>query len=127
MEAAIYGLKTGEVTKTPIKIGDNWYIVGVNSREEAKTEEFAKTRDQLMEQKVTEKRGQIFSDYVASIKRDMETKGDIKIYQDVLAKLDEATPDSDGAPTAPNGSQQIPADIQRQIQEQLQKQTQQGK
>lgn len=124
LEDAIYALKTGEVTKTPIKIGDNWYVVGVNSREEAKTEEFAKTRDQLMEQKVSEKRGQIFTDYLASVKRDMEAKKDIVIYQDVLAKLD-VTDDTDtNAPQSPSKSQ-IPPELQRQIQEQLQKQSQQ--
>ncbi len=122
LEDAIYALKTGEVTKTPIKIGDNYYIVGVNSREEAKTEEFAKTRDQLMEQKVSEKQGQIFSDYLASVKRDMEAKKDIVIYQDVLAKLD-ANVDTT-APQSP-GQSQIPPELQRQIQEQLQQQSQQ--
>ncbi|MCY7374581.1 MAG: peptidyl-prolyl cis-trans isomerase [Pyrinomonadaceae bacterium] len=122
LEDAIYALKTGEVTKTPVKIGDNYYIVGVNSREEAKTEEFAKTRDQLMEQKLSEKRGQIFTDYLASIKRDMEAKKDIVIYQDVLAKLD-AVADTDAPP--PSSSQQISPELQRQIQEQLQKQSQQ--
>ncbi len=127
LEDAIYALKTGEVTKTPIKIGDNWYVVGVNSREEAKTEEFAKTRDQLIEQKLAEKQGKIFSDYVASVKRDMETKKDLVIYQDVLAKLDEAKSDDD-APTAP-GQSQIPPELQRQIQQQIQQQqqTQQSK
>lgn len=119
LEDAIYALKPGEVTKTPIKIGDNFYIVGVNSREEAKTEEFAKTRDQLMQQKLAEKQGQIFSDYVAKVKRDMEAKNDLVLYQDVIAKLDTAT--ETDAPTAPGGSQ-IPPELQRQIQEQLQQQ-----
>ncbi len=121
LEDAIYALKAGEVTKTPIKIGDNYYIVGVNSREEAKTEEFAKTRDQLVEQKLSEKRSRIFSDYMASVKREMETKKDIVIYPDVLAKLDALAPAD--APTAPQS--QIPPELQRQIQEQMQKQQQQ--
>ena len=127
LEDAIHALKTGEVTKTPVKIGDNFYIVGVNSREEAKTEEFAKTRDQLIEQKQAEKQGQIFGDYIASVKRDMEAKKDLVIYQDVLAKLDEAKSDDD-TPTAPGGSQ-IPPELQRQIQQQIQQQqqTQQSK
>ena len=124
LEDAIYALKVGEATKTPIKIGDNWYVVGVNSREEAKTEEFAKTRDQLMEQKVSGKRGQIFTDYLASVKRDMEAKKDIVIYQDVLAKLD-TTGDDDTAAPKPPGQSQIPPELQKQIQEQLQKQSQQ--
>ena len=91
LEDAIYGLKAGEVTKTPIKINDNWYVVAVNSREEADLTEFAKERDQLVEAKLKEKRGQIFSDYLASMRREMETKGEIKIYKDVLAKLEETT------------------------------------
>ena len=91
LEDAIYGLKAGEVTKTPIKINDNWYVVGVNNREEADLTEFAKERDQLVEAKLKEKRGQIFSDYLASMRREMETKGEIKIYKDVLAKLEETT------------------------------------
>jgi peptidyl-prolyl cis-trans isomerase D len=90
LEDAVFGLRVGEVTKTPVKIGDNWYVVGVREREEASTEDFAKQRDDLVEGKLTEKRGRVFSDYLASKRHEMETKGDIKIYKDALAKLDEA-------------------------------------
>ncbi|MCY7346633.1 MAG: peptidyl-prolyl cis-trans isomerase, partial [Pyrinomonadaceae bacterium] len=118
LEAAIFNLKTGEVTKTPVKIGDNWYVVGVNSREEAKMDDFAKERDNLVEQKVSEKRGQIFTDYLASVRREMETKGDIKIYEDALTKLDEATPETE----SPQSQQQK---MQQQLQQQIQQQMQQ--
>ncbi|MCA1624690.1 MAG: peptidyl-prolyl cis-trans isomerase [Acidobacteria bacterium] len=91
LEDAIYAMKPGEVTKTPVKMGDSWFIVGVNNREEANMDEFAKQREELVEAKVTEKRGQVFSDYLASVRREMETTGDIKIYQDALTKLDETT------------------------------------
>ncbi|CAA9409091.1 MAG: hypothetical protein AVDCRST_MAG74-2159 [uncultured Pyrinomonadaceae bacterium] len=121
LEEAIYNLKAGEVTKTPIQIGDNWYVVGVNSREEAKMEEFAKERDRLVEQKLTEKRGQIFTDYLGAVRREMETKGDIKIYQDVLAKLDEGD-DADAPQNAQQLQQQM---LQQQIQQQIQQQQQQ--
>lgn len=121
LEEAIYNLKAGEVTKTPIQIGDNWYIVGVNSREEAKMEEFAKEREQLVEQKLLEKRGQVFTDYLGAIRREMETKGDIKIYQDVLAKLDEG----DDAETPQNSQQLQQQMLQQQIQQQIQQQQQQ--
>lgn len=94
LEDAIYGLKAGEVTKTPIKINDNWYVVAVNNREEANLTEFAKERDQLVEAKLREKRGQIFSDYLTSLRREMEAKGEIKIYKDALAKL-ESTPQTE--------------------------------
>lgn len=116
LEDAIYNLKAGEVTKTPIMIGDNWYIVGVNSREDASMEEFAKERDRIIQQKLSEKRGQVFSDYVGSLRREMEAKGDIKIYQDALAKLDEVSD------TQTPQNQGIPPELQQQIQQQMEQQ-----
>ena len=94
LEDAIYALKPGEITKTPIKINDNWYIVGLSSREEADLTEFTKQRDQLIEAKLREKRGQVFSDYLASLRREMEAKGEIKIYKDALEKID-GTPETE--------------------------------
>ena len=88
LEDAIYALKAGEVTKKPVKIGDNWYVVGVNNREEANMDDFAKQRDELVEAKLKEKRGQVFSDYLASLKRELEDKKEITIYQEALDKLD---------------------------------------
>ena len=90
LENAIYGLKPGEVTETPIKIGDDWFVVGVNSREEANMDDFTKQRDQLIQSKLTEKRGKVFQDYLASRKQEMEAGGEIKIYQDALAKIKDA-------------------------------------
>ena len=87
LEDAIYGLKQGELTKTPVKIGDDWYVVGVNSREEANTEDFAKQREQLIQSKLAEKRGQVFQDYITNKKQEMEANGEIKIYQDALSKI----------------------------------------
>lgn len=101
LENAIFGLKEGEVTKMPLRVGDNWYIVGVNKREDAKQEEFAKQRDSLIQTSVQQKRGEVFSDYLASTRQKMEAAGNIKIYQDAIAKLDEqsAVP---GMPPMPN-------------------------
>lgn len=88
LENAIYALKEGEVTKTPVKIGENYYIVGVTKREEASMDEFAKQRTTLMEQKLSTKRNEVFSDYLASTKQEMEAAGQITIYNDVVAKID---------------------------------------
>ena len=96
LENAIFAMKAGEVTKTPIKVGDNWVIVGVNKREDANMDEFAKQRDTLMEQMVGQKRGQLYSDYLASLRQKMETAGLIKIYHDVIARLDEGAADPFG-------------------------------
>ena len=120
LETVISGLKVGEVTKTPLRIGDNWYVIGLNSREEPKMEDFAEKRDGLIEQETLRKRQQIFVDYLASIRREMETKGDLKIYQDALAKIEENT--DTGSPDA----QQLPPELREQLQQQMQQQQQQA-
>jgi len=91
LEDAVYALKTGEVTKTPLKVGDNWYVVGVTKREDANMDDFAKQRDELMQAMVQQRRGAVFSDYLAAVRQKMEQSGDIKVYNDVLEKLDAET------------------------------------
>lgn len=91
LEDAVYGLKAGEVTKTPLKVGDNWYVVGVTKREDANMDDFAKQRDQLMQAALQQERGQVFSDYLAAVRQKMEQGGEIKIYNEVLEKLDADT------------------------------------
>lgn len=90
LEDAIYALRPGEATKEAVKIGENYYIVGVTGREEADMEEFAKQRESLTEQMLVRKRGDVFTDYVAATRRRLEAAGQITIYQDVLARIDAA-------------------------------------
>ncbi len=92
LEDAVYALKNGEVTKTPLKVGDNWYVVGVTKREDANTADFAKQRSGIMEGMISKKRSALFSDYLADVKQKMQTAGSIKIYKDALAKVDAPTP-----------------------------------
>ena len=88
LEDALYGMKAGEVTKTPIKLGDGFVIVGVKSREDASMDEFAKQRDTLVEQMLQQKRSAVFSDYLAATRRNLETDGKIVFYPDAIAKID---------------------------------------
>ncbi len=99
LENAVYALKAGEVTKTPLKVGDNWYIVGATTRTDANMGDFAKQRSGLIEQMLSKKRADVFSDYLAATKQKMEAAGSIKVYKDVLDKIDEPLP---GAPTGDN-------------------------
>lgn len=92
LEDAISALKVGEVTKTPIKVGDNYYIVGVTNRIEPNMDDFAKQRDQLSQAMLAMKRGQIYSDYLAGIRQKFDAAGDIKIYKEVVEKIDAAQP-----------------------------------
>ena len=89
LEDAIYSMKEGDSTKTPIKIGESYYVVGVTKREDANMEEFAQERDTLTEQMLTRKRGEVFQDYLAATRLRLEKDGEIKIYNDVIAKLDD--------------------------------------
>ncbi|HTH52252.1 MAG TPA: peptidyl-prolyl cis-trans isomerase [Pyrinomonadaceae bacterium] len=88
LEDAIYSMKSGEVSKTPIKLGDNWYVVGVTNRQDANPGDFAKQRSSLLEQMLTKKRSAVFDDYITAIRRKYESDGSIKIYKDVLTKID---------------------------------------
>jgi peptidyl-prolyl cis-trans isomerase D len=88
LEDAILALKVGESTKTPFKAGDNYYIVGVTGKDEGKMDEFAKQRDQLIQSSLFEQRGQVFEDYLADIKLKMEAAGQIKVYKEVVDKIE---------------------------------------
>jgi parvulin-like peptidyl-prolyl isomerase len=95
-------MKAGETMKQPIKVGESWYVVTVNKREEANMSDFATQRDTLMQQMLQQKRGEVFSEYLEQTRQRMETNGEIKIYPDVLAKLDAAD-----APAVPPVPQQL--------------------
>jgi peptidyl-prolyl cis-trans isomerase D len=84
---AIYNLKAGEVVKEPIKIGDNWVVVGATKRVEADLAEFAKQRESLMQGALQERRGQVFEDYINAVQAKLQSEGRIKIYDDVIARL----------------------------------------
>ncbi len=89
LEDAIYGLQAGGITKTPVKVNDGWYIVGVTAREDANMGDFEKQRDQLRQTMLSEKQSQVYEDYLASVKSEMEAKKEIHIYEEALAKIEE--------------------------------------
>ncbi|HEX8139839.1 MAG TPA: SurA N-terminal domain-containing protein [Pyrinomonadaceae bacterium] len=89
---AVYALKEGEVTRTPVRIGDNWVVIGVTKRTEADLAEFAKQRDQLTQSALSARRNEVFADYITSVQARMQREGRITIYKDVLAKISEDEP-----------------------------------
>jgi peptidyl-prolyl cis-trans isomerase D len=87
----IYNLKEGEVSKTPVKLGDSWVVVAATKRTEADLAEFAKQRDQLTQGLLTTRRNDVFDDYVSAARARLDRDGKVKIYEDVLARnADEA-------------------------------------
>ena len=93
LDEAIYALKSGEVTRAPVKVGDNWVVLGVTNRKEADLAEFSQQREQLMQTMLSTRQNQVFEDYIATTQRRMSQEGKIKIYQDVLASIEEAEPE----------------------------------
>lgn len=101
LEDAIFNLRAGEVTKTPIRAGDGFFIIGVKKREDANMDEFAKQRDSLTEQMLNRKRSEVFENYLSAVRAKMEAAGLITIYDAVIQKIDEA--DTSTAPIPLHG------------------------
>src|SRR5712692_1127233 len=91
----LFNSKAGEVIQKPIFLNSNYLVLGVNKRTEADLAEFAKQRDTLMQTALTERKNQVFEDYLAATQKTMEANGKIKIYKDVLANMqDEEVPEA---------------------------------
>ncbi|HXQ70027.1 MAG TPA: hypothetical protein VN844_06050, partial [Pyrinomonadaceae bacterium] len=104
IDDAIYGLKQGEVSKTPIKVDDKWVIVGIVKRIEPDFSAFNESeRDRLKQQLLGARQNQVFEDYIAKVQEKMKQDGKIKIYEDVLKELDEQQAASAPEPALPPG------------------------
>lgn len=102
LDDAIYSLKEGEVSKTPIKVDDKWVIVGLVKRLEPDFTALASgERDRLKQQLLGARQNQIFEDYISGVEQRMRQDGKIQIYDKVLAQFDELTPAAE--PNFPSG------------------------
>lgn len=90
LDDPLYAAKAGEVLKTPIFLNQNYVVIGVNTRTEADLTEFAKQRDSLMQSALTERKNQVFDDYLTAVQNRMEQDGKITINQAVLAGMKES-------------------------------------
>ena len=92
LDDLVFSLKEGEFSRTPLKVDDNWVIVGVTKRYDADMTGLGLQRDTLRQSMISERQDQLFDDYVAGVQQRMKQDGKIKIYEDVLAQLDEGEP-----------------------------------
>src|SRR6266571_921303 len=90
----LYAAKSGEVLQPPIFLNQNYLVIGVNKKTDADLTEYAKQRDSLMQQALTERKNQVFEDYLNTVKRRMEQAGKIKVYKDVFATIQEEEPEA---------------------------------
>ena len=103
LDEALFALKSGEVSKTPVKVNDSYVVLGVTNRKEADLAEFAKQRDQLTQSALAAKQNQIYEDYISAVQQRLKRDGKIKVYAEVLAGLEESEPE-----VAPPGPGQFP-------------------
>jgi peptidyl-prolyl cis-trans isomerase D len=95
LDDPLYAAKAGEVIQTPIFLNQNYIVLGINTRTEADLAEYAKQRDSLMQSALTERKNQVFEDYLTAVQRSMEQSGKIKVNKDVLAAMqDEEAPEA---------------------------------
>lgn len=86
--------KAGDVL-SPVFLNENYLVIGVTKRTEADMAEFTKQRDTLMETAQSDRKNQVFEDYLAGVQQRMKQDGDIEVYNEVLAQYQEAQPDMD--------------------------------
>ncbi|HEX8557901.1 MAG TPA: SurA N-terminal domain-containing protein [Pyrinomonadaceae bacterium] len=92
LDSAVYALKAGEVTKAPVRVGDRWVVVAVRARKDADPAEFDKQRATLTETALSERRNQMFDDFLVEARRRLDAKGQIELFPERLAQLEEAEP-----------------------------------
>lgn len=92
LDAAVYQLKTGEATRAPVKVGDRWVVVAVKERRDTKPEDFERQKATLTERALRERREQLFDDFIVEARRRLEEKGQIEIYRDALALVEQDEP-----------------------------------
>ena len=101
LDEAVYDLKAGDITRTPVKVGEDWIILGARGRIDADMAAFASQRDQLTRSLISQRQSQVWSDYVAAVQAEMKRQGRIKIYKNVLDTIAEEEP-SAAPPRFPN-------------------------
>ncbi|MGI8917198.1 MAG: peptidyl-prolyl cis-trans isomerase [Pyrinomonadaceae bacterium] len=92
LDEAIFALKEGDVTKTPIKVGDSWVIIGATQRVEPEMATFNPQRVGRTSELLKRRQNQVFDDYIAKVQQRMKQEGKIIIYKEVLASLQEDEP-----------------------------------
>lgn len=93
IDDAIYSLKEGEVSKTPIKVDDKWVIVGVVKRIEPDFTAYSGGENERLKQQLLRARqDQVFEDYISAVEQRMRQAGKVEIYKDVLTRMDASMP-----------------------------------
>jgi peptidyl-prolyl cis-trans isomerase D len=88
LDDPLYAAKAGDVLQ-PILLNSNYIILGVNKKTDADLTEYAKQRDSMMQEALSERKNQIFEDYLNSVMTRLKQSGKIRIYKEVLDAIAE--------------------------------------
>ena len=102
LDDAIYNLKEGEYSRTPIRVDDKWVILGLVKRDNANMATFSAERDRIKLTMLRDRQAQVFEDYITAAQERMKREGKIQIYDKVLARLDAEEPRAQPLPNFPN-------------------------
>jgi len=109
--APIYKLKPGEVLNQPIKTetGDGYAVAALISRKDADMgDAFEKQKKSIEQRLLDDKKTVLFQTYLAETERLLKESGRIKIYDDTISDVLEAS-----APPSPSGLPQRPRPTRR--------------
>jgi hypothetical protein len=92
LDDAIYKLKDGEITKTPVRLDDKWVILGLVKRDNANMAVYSADRERIKQKMLGDRQVQVFADFIYAARKRMESDGKIKIYNEVLTRMEAAEP-----------------------------------
>jgi peptidyl-prolyl cis-trans isomerase D len=84
---ALMALKTGEVAKSPIKVGAAYLIFGATKRTEADLSKLKDDRKNVRASLLSERQQAAYDAYVKAARKRYEDQGRIKIYQNEIDKF----------------------------------------
>ena len=90
LDEGVYALKEGEVSRSPIKVGEK--LGDWDTKRKKRTLPSLRSSDSLTETMMRSRQDQVYEDYVASVVDRLRKENKIKIYEEVLATLEEDEP-----------------------------------
>src|SRR5204863_9831994 len=88
LDDPLWSAKVGDVLQ-PVFLNSNYIVLGVNKRTDGDLTEYAKQRVSLTQQAISERKNQVFVDYLNSVMSGMKQSGKIRIYKEVLDTMAE--------------------------------------
>jgi hypothetical protein len=86
-------------------------VAAARERTDADLAKFGAERDKLVGDALEERRMQVFDDYMTAVRARLEREGDIKVYDDVLAKVSALEEPNVAAPRSPLGGASAPVPV----------------